>query len=74
MYFHYFFRFLLANNTKIELLQQENKKDGKLLIQTEIGRVLPKTSDSDEAVAFKLKKIENEKLILRKAKNLKVRI
>ena len=61
--------FFWQTNTKIDLLQQKIK-DGKLLIQKEIGRVLPKTSDSDmKLLLLKLKeKIEQRKAYIEKSK------
>ena len=68
--------FFWQTRTKIELLQQKIK-DGKLLIHTEIGRVLPKTktSDSDmKLLLLKLKeKIEKRKAYIEKSKKFESR-
>ncbi len=68
--------FFWQTSTKIELLQQKIK-DGKLLIQSEIGRVLPKTktSDSDmKLLLLKLKeKIDQRKAYIEKSKKFESR-
>ena len=68
--------FFWQTSTKIELLQQKIK-EGKLLIQTEIGRVLPKTktSDSDmKLLLLKLKeRIEQRKSYIEKSKKFESR-
>ena len=66
--------FFLQTSTKIELLEQKIK-EGKLLIQKEIGRLLPKTSDSDlKLLLLELKEnIEKRKAYIEKSKKFESR-
>ena len=66
--------FFWRTSTKIDLLQQQIK-EGDLLIQTELQRVLPKTSDSDlKSLLMELKEdIEKRKAYIEKSKKFESR-
>mgnify|MGYP003306843726 CR=1 FL=1 len=66
--------FFWQTSTKIDLLQQQIK-EGDLLIQTELRRVLPKTSDSDlKSLLLELKEnIEKRKAYIEKSKKFESR-
>ena len=66
--------FFWQTSTKIELLQQKIK-EGDLLIQTELQRVLPKTADSDlKSLLLELKEnIEKRKAYIEKSKKFERR-
>ena len=66
--------FFWQTSTKLDLLQQQIK-EGDLLIQTELRRVLPKTSDSDlKSLLLELKEnIEKRKAYIEKSKKFESR-
>ena len=66
--------FFWQTSTKIDLLQQQIKEDD-LLIQTELRRILPKTSDSDlKSLLLELKEnIEKRKAYIEKSKKFESR-
>ena len=66
--------FFWQTSTKIDLLQQQIK-EGDILIQTELRRVLPKTSDSDlKSLLLELReKLENRKAYIEKSKKFESR-
>ena len=66
--------FFWQTSTKIDLLQQQIK-EGDILIQTELRRVLPKTSDSDlKSLLLELKEnIEKRKAYIEKSKKFESR-
>ena len=66
--------FFWQTSTKIDLLKQQIK-EGDILIQTELRRVLPKTSDSDlKSLLMKLREnIEKRKAYIEKSKKFESR-